>query len=91
MSYDYQAERPSLFTENGLEILIAMRDRCRELIRQSGAVSAGKAMENVSGLNWTMLAALDYMVERGELEKLEQPGAWGQHEIYKPGKAWRQS
>lgn len=88
MSYNYQAERSNLFTEEGAEILIAMRDKCRQMIKQSGAFVASRAMESVTGNGWVMLAALDYMVEKGELERVMQPGAWAQNEIYKAGEDW---
>ena len=94
MSYDYQTERPALFTEEGVRILIAMRDTCRQMLKQSGAFAASKAMskamESITGSSWVMLAALEYMVERGELKKITQPEAWAQHEIYAAGEAWRE-
>ena len=90
MSYDYQTERPALFTEEGVRILIAMRDKCRQMLKQSGAFAASKAMESIPGSSWVMLAALEYMVERGELKKITQPEAWAQHEIYAAGEAWRE-
>ena len=88
MSYNYQAERSNLFTEEGAEILTAMRDKCRQMIKQSGAFVASRAVGSVTGNCWVMLAALDYMVEKGELERVMQPGVWAQHEIYKAGKDW---
>ena len=90
MSYDYQSQRPALFTEEGVRILIAMRDKCRQMLKQSGAFAASKAMESITGSSWVMLAALDYMVERGELKKITQPEARAQHEIYAAGGAWRE-
>ena len=90
MSYDYQSQRPALFTEEGVRILIAMRDKCRQMLKQSGAFAASKAMESITGSSWVMLAALEYMVERGELKKITQHEAWAQHEIYAAGETWRE-
>ena len=67
MVYEYGTLKKELFTEEGLNILLRVRDNAMHLLKTAGAFTAGKAFENVSGNTWTMLAALDYLVERGEI------------------------
>jgi hypothetical protein len=81
MSYDYKIHRAGLFTEDGIEIVIKIRDNARHLLEQAGAFQACKAWEGVMGDSWTMLAALDYLVEKGELRKLTKYG-FGQDQIF---------
>lgn len=81
MPYDYKTERPGLFTERGQEIFIAIRDNANRLLSEAGAFRAQEAMRT-TGSTWTMLAAFDLMVERGELQEVSPPGAWGQHRIF---------
>jgi hypothetical protein len=70
MGYNYEKLRPQLFTESGMEILIGIRDEAKRLLNEAGAVRADKAMRTVSGDSWTMCAALDYLVEKGELRRV---------------------
>ena len=87
MSYKYETEKPNLFTESGAGILLAVRDEAKRLIEESGACTSGKAMAKVSGSSWTMLAALDYLVERGDLRRVTAPGAsWGKYQVFVSGR-----
>jgi hypothetical protein len=81
MAYDYQTERPKLFTEEGTRILIHVRDAAKKLLSDAGAFKAGKVF--ASGDGWISLAALDYLVETGEIRRIEQ-GRYtaGQDEVY---------
>lgn len=83
MSYCYETERANLFTEEGVETLTAIRDKAQELLRKAGAFSAGRALGNATGSSWTMLAALDYLVEKGEIVRVtDKDSTWGQHQIF---------
>ena len=83
MSYCYEKERANLFTEDGVQTLTAIRDKARELLRKAGAFSAGHAMENATGSSWTMLAALDYLVEKGEIVRVtDKDSTCGQYQIF---------
>ena len=70
MGYNYDTERKHLFSEDGMEVLLPIRDRVKSLLRTAGAFTVNKAMEGLSGSSWTMLAALDYLVSIGELKEL---------------------
>lgn len=82
MSYDYKTEKPLLFTEEGVTIFIGIRDNVNRLIKEAGAIRAQEAMLKVSGSIWTMMAALDRMVELGELKELTTPDAMGQYRVF---------
>lgn len=81
MSYVYETERAHLFTEPGVQLLMKMRDNVKVLLAKSGAFTVEKAMQGVSGSSWTMLAALDYLAELGEIKKVSSKGM-AQHHIY---------
>jgi hypothetical protein len=89
MPYSYQEERARLFTEDGSVTLTKIRDNVRHLLTVAGAVRSGEAMKGVSGDSWTMLAALDRMVEMGEIQELTGPSAYGQHRVFVRGMAPR--
>ena len=83
MSYAYEAEKKALFTESGVKTLLVARDTAKKLIASAGAFTAEKVMKELSGSTWTMMAALDYMVESGEIRRVTPKGSvWGQHEVF---------
>ena len=82
MTYDYQHERPKLFTEEGQVMFLKIRDRTRSLLKTSGAARADKMTAGVTGLSWTMQACLDRMVELEEIREVSPPGTWGQYRIF---------
>lgn len=83
MSYDYQNERPALFTESGVEILLQVRKRVAKKLAVAGAVRFDRATDGITGDSWTMLAAMDYLVEKGELREVTAPGScMGQHRVF---------
>lgn len=82
MSYQYQTERQKLFTETGVEMIAKVRDNVRELLRAAGAFRSQWAWKGVTGDTWMMLAALDYLVEKGEIREVN-PGTYvGQHRLF---------
>lgn len=85
MSYDYKKQRNELFTEQGVKVLTAVRDEAFRLLHISGAFMAQKVL---TGDSWTAHAALDYMVELGELFEVthNDRDRWGQHRVYIGGK-----
>ncbi len=85
MTYDYQAEREKLFTEAGQRQFLAVRDKARRLLAQAGAVMSGNIM--VAGDSWVSLAAMDRMIELGELVEVTTKGVAGQHRVFVRGAA----
>ena len=80
--YDYKVQRAEIFTEEGQVKFIAIRDKCHELLRLSGAVMMEKLLIG-SGHTWTMLACVDRLVELGEIRELTQENAVaGQYRVF---------
>lgn len=81
--YDYEKMKPSLFTEEGVEMLMSIRDRVRHLSELAGAFSAGAAIRDETGDTWQMLACVDRLVETGEIRELTDPSSvWAQHRVF---------
>ncbi len=80
MAYDYATEKPNLFTDDGQRILMATRDASRDLIKSAGAFSLGRLMDATVSLavggagTWPMMAAVDRLIEMGELVRVNDEG-----------------
>lgn len=88
MSYVYAELRPTVLTEEGVEMLTTVRRTVERALKIAGAVRAQEALSNVSGDTWKQLAVLDYMVEKREIREIrevEQAGAATQHRIFVSG------
>lgn len=88
MGYNYETEKAGLFSENGVAILLAVRDAAKGLIEKAGACTCGRVIDNVvgGGSCWTMLAALDYLVERGELRRVTERCPTLQDQVFVSGR-----
>jgi len=85
--YNYETEKANLFTPSGVKQLMEVRDQVKYLIDNAGAFTGGKI--SVAGDSWTTLAALDYLVEEGELVKLRKDSeCWGQYQVYASPKVY---
>lgn len=82
MGYQYTEIRPRLFTDEGQRTLLKIRDNVQLLLSGAGAVRMQEAWEGVCGDSWTMLAAVDRLVELGEIRELNDPGCPGQHRVF---------
>lgn len=81
--YDYQKEKPKLYTEEGQDLFIEIRDRVHQLAKKSGAVRMEEAIGGFSGFNRLHMACVDRMVERGELREITQNSiVAGQNRIF---------
>ena len=88
--YDYQTEKPKLFTEEGQATFLAVRDRVVKLIIIAGAVRMQEALNisgiGVSGESWTRMACVDRMVELGEIAEIEPMKEMpGQYRVFSEG------
>ena len=71
MSYEYKEIKPQLLgSEDGLKVVLFIRDRAIFLLAKSGAFKASSVFEEFTGDMWLALAALDLMVELEELHEL---------------------
>lgn len=81
--YNYQTERPKLFTEEGQIMFMKIRDKAHKLLKEAGAFSAGHVTgAGGSGDSWTMIACIDRLVELGEIIELTDDSWWGQYKVY---------
>jgi hypothetical protein len=74
--YDYKEQKPFIFTEDGQRMFLKVRDKCNLLHQTSGAFTAHKAIEGLSGDSWHMIACVDRLVELGEFEYTLTNAAW---------------
>lgn len=85
-NYNYEDMRPELFNEDGVELLMQVRDHSSKLLFQAGAYTFEKVMRTISGDTWLKMAALDYMVERKEIRLVYEPSNTLNH-VYTKGEA----
>lgn len=85
-NYNYEEMREDLFTEDGVELLMQVRDHSSKLLFQAGAFSFEKVMRTISGDTWLKMAALDYMRERKEIRLVYEPSNTLNH-VYTKGEA----
>lgn len=81
--YNYETEKPNLFTDDGQRMFLAIRDNVKAILPKAGCVRMDKATDvGIGGESWTMLACVDRMVELRELREIPQPNIAGQHRIF---------
>jgi len=80
--YRYEDLKPRLFTEDGQEMFISIRDNTNRLLTQAGAVRLQEAIKGVCGDSWLMLACIDRMVERGEIREVTCSEVPAQHRVF---------
>jgi len=80
--YNYLEERKNIFTEDGQIMFIEIRDNVKKLLNTSGAFKLEKAISNVSGNSWLMIACVDRLVELGEIKEVKYGECTGQDRIF---------
>ena len=81
--YDYQTQRPNLFTEDGQLMFMKIRDEAHRLLKLSGAVMSDRLIGVTTGDTWNMLACIDRLVELKEIREITTPGeVAGQHRVF---------
>jgi hypothetical protein len=68
--YQYEIERPWLFTEEGSLLFIKARDNARKLLDLAGAFTTMKPFVRITIDTWKMLAICDRMVEIGDVVEI---------------------
>jgi len=72
MAYDYQTQRPYVFTEEGSTQVLKLRDRAQKLIELAGACSYSALTAGVAiGSTWDTLACVDRLIELGYLKRID--------------------
>jgi len=72
VSYNYQTERPKLFTEEGQVLFLKIRDNVKSLLKEAGAFTGMKAWKGCAGSTWEMQACLDRLIELEELRRCKE-------------------
>ena len=80
--YNYQTEKQRIFTEDGQEMFLKIRDKVQHLLKQSGAVMMQNAISGVTGDSWMMLACVDRLVELNEIREITGSNVAGQHRVF---------
>lgn len=80
--YNYETQKPYIFTEFGSRDFLKVRDNVNKLLDQAGAVRMDKAFGVVGGDSWNMLAYVDRMVELGEIREITGANVSGQHRVF---------
>lgn len=70
MPYNYAENRPFVFTEEGQETLLRIRDLARKHIELSGATCYAAITAGSTGSSWDILACVDRLVELGDLRRI---------------------
>lgn len=86
--YQYKNEKPNIFQEDNVRLLLEIRDQAKKMINTSGACTMGCAVTLPSGIGgasgWTMMACIDFLVEIEELKELPTTGH-GQDRVFVKG------
>ena len=80
--YNYQTEKQKIFTEDGQEMFLKIRDNVQRLIKQSCAVMMQNAINSVTGDSWMMLACVDRLVELKEIKEITGSNVAGQYRVF---------
>ena len=81
--YDYETEKPKLFTDDGQRKFLKIRDNVNRFLSEAGAFSMGKAMVGIGGDSWLMMACVDRLVELCEIREVGRgANCPGQHRIF---------
>lgn len=80
--YIYESQRKNIFTEQGQEMFIKIRDKAKSLLATAGSFRMDAIMSSCTGDTWDMLACVDRMVEMGELKEITPENVSGQHRVF---------
>lgn len=74
MTYDYAERKQNIFTPEGIQMLVKIRDRAKSLCKTAGACRIHELISYCSGSSWDMYACVDYLVESGDLVEIPTEG-----------------
>lgn len=81
MTYEYEVERPKLFTEEGQVKFLEVRDKVHALLKQAGAFRMDAI--SMTGNSFITLACFDRLVELKEIVPLrDKATCWAQYQVY---------
>lgn len=71
MSYIYEEQKASVFTDEGQRMFLKIRDHVQKCLDIAGVVRMQEAMRVVTGDTWEIMACVDRLVEIGELKEMQ--------------------
>lgn len=80
--YNYETEKPFLFTDKGQREFLKVRDRANKLLDEAGSFKIFSALKDVSGDTWKMMAYVDRLVELGEIREITDGSVAGQDRVF---------
>ena len=81
--YCYNAEKHTIFTEEGQRRFLKVRDKARNMLDEAGAFKMFAPLKGLTGNTWEMMANVDRMVELGEIREVtEGMNVAGQDRIF---------
>ena len=83
MSYSYETEKQNLMNAGGIETVLTVYRNAQSFFKTAGACTVGKAINGCAGSSFTMLAAVDFLVEHGHVRYASKDG-WTQNWVLVP-------
>ena len=80
--YNYEEQKNNIFTEEGHEMFLKIRDKAHLLLKTAGAFTIGKVISGCAGDGWLMLACIDRLAERGEIQEITGDNVAGQDRVF---------
>ena len=80
--YNYETEKPKIFTEKGMNEFIEVRDEAQRLLADAGAFKMFSALKGVTGDSWLMMAYVDHLVKTGLIREITSDDVAGQNRVF---------
>jgi hypothetical protein len=77
MNYNYETQKPELFTKDGLRLVVNALANAIRIIQENGVATRLKiaTLDGVGAADgWTLIAVCDYLVEIGYLKHVGRNG-----------------
>ena len=82
--YNYKEEKENILTDEGQRDFLKVRDHVHKVLELAGSIRMDKAIGVLDcGINWTMMACVDRLVELGEIKEIKYDHRVGQHRIFR--------
>ncbi len=82
MSYRYEDLKSWILTDEGQRLCFRTLASAQALIKSAGACMSGKLIGADAPSTWHSLAAIDRLIEVGELREVTNSDVAGQHRIF---------
>lgn len=79
--YNYNTQKKNIFTEEGQEMFLKIRDKAHKLLDEAGAFKLSHVISGCTGDSWDMYACVDSLIELGEIIEIERKCA-GQNRVF---------